>query len=807
MSMSLWEDCRYAVRLLLRSPGYVAATVVVLGLAIGANSAIFSIVDAALLRPLPFHQPDRIVSLWEDPPSHRPNRVSPLNFQDWHDRNTAFTHLAAYAGDSKTLQTRDGSERLAGQAVTLEFFDVLGIHPIAGRLFTADDERRHADVVLLGESVWRNRFGADPRLIGGALTLDGKPYTVAGVLPAGFQFAWPADVWSLYTVKRDPDQRRMHYLGVIGRLRPDLTIPQAEDAMRPVARDIAAIAPDTNRGWGIVVEPLRDVIVGKELRDSSLALAGVVGLVLLMAAANIAGLTLTRANGRSRELAVRAALGASALRLARQLLTESLLVAGLGGAAGLGIAAVLIRLAPSVLPPGALPVGVPLQLDARVGLFAFLITAGAGLLFGMAPAWLASRATIAPALSAGTRLAGARSPRLLAGIAAAEIAVGVVVLAIAGLFLRTLDHLQRVDTGFHATNVVTMHVTLPVNRYPAPDRALAFYDDALRRIQSLPGVRSAAFGGSLPLMGWNIGQGFEVIGEPPIDATHRRSAHYQIVGPRYFETLGIPLRTGRPFADSDRAAAQPVAIVNEEFVRRYLNGKPAIGHHVRVQSMNMRGPGWVDREIVAVAGQVAVDGPMEKEKAVEIYVPLAQNPWFDASLAVRADGDPLSLVSSIRAAVAQADPQLAVSGIRTMEDLAYRSVARPRFRAELLGSFALLALALAAVGVFGVLAFSVAQQTREFGVRIALGARASDVLSQVLARGLWIAGAGICLGLGIAAAVTRSLGSLLFGVAPLDGATLAISAIVLAGVALAASAIPAVRAARVDPAVTLRQDG
>ncbi len=803
---SFGQDLRYAVRLLLRSPGFTIVAALVLALAIGGNSAIFSVVDTALLRPLPFHNPDDVVTLWEDPPSHGRNRVSPMNFLDWHDQNTAFSHMAAYAGGSKTLQTFNGAEWLQGQSVSLEFFDLLGIRPVAGRLFSAEDERTRADVILLSERTWRNRFGADPKLVDGTVKLDGKAFTVIGVIPARFQFLWETHIWSLFVVKRDPDQRRMHYLGVLGRLKPGVSLPQAQIAMEPIARHIAEIAPSTNKGWGIRIEPLRDLLVGKELRATSLVLAGVVGLVLLMACANIASLMLTRATGRSREMAVRASLGAGSLRLVRQLLTESVLLAALGGAVGLAFAWGLIRVAPVLLPPGTLPLGLDLALDSRVAAFAVAVTIATGLLFGLAPAWQGARVSLADALRGGGRGTTSGSSKLLAGIAMAEIAIGVVVVSGAGLFLRSLDRLSQVDPGFHADKVLTMHVSLPITRYPSPDQALVFYSTAQREIESLPGVRSASFGGSLPLMGWNIGQGFQVVGEPDVEASKRNAAHYQIVGARYFETLGIPLQAGRPFGDRDTAASQQVAIVNQEFVRRNLHGGPAIGRHVKVQSMNMLGPGYVDREIVGVSGQVRVEGVTETENALEIYVPLAQNPWFDASLSVLTGVDPLSVVSSVKGAIAKVDKDLAVTGVRTMDQITYESAARPRFRARLLGGFAMLALVLSAVGVFGVLAFSVTQRTREFGIRMALGAHIGDVLRMVLSRGLRIAAVGILVGIAGASALARSLSALLFGVKPLDAVAFLSAAGILALVALTAACIPAARAARVDPAITLREE-
>ena len=800
------QDLRFAARMLARAPGFTAAAAIVLALGIGANSAIFSVVDAALLRPLPFPKPAELAMLWERSPSKAHNRVSPLNFQDWHDQNTAFASTAAVWGGSAAMQTPAGAEHITGQVVTSEFFSLLGVRPVAGRVFNAEDERTQAAVIMLSERLWRARFAADPHLVGGTLKLDGKPYRVAGIVPAGFELLYPADLWTLGTIKRSPEQRKMHYIQVLGRLKPGVSMEQARSAMAAVAAHIAEIAPDTNKGWGVTVEPLRQAVVGAEVRATSLVLAGVVGFVLLMACANVANLTLARGAGRTREMAVRASLGAGRIRLVRQLLTESLLLAVLGGAGGLGLASVMLHAAPASIPAGTLPVGLNPALDWRVAIFAAAVTLATGVLFGLVPAWQVARSPLADALRGNSRSVTSGNSRMLGTLAVVEIAIAVMVVAGAGLFLHTLERLGQVDPGFHADRVLTMEMILPLTRYPSPEKALAFYDAAQRDLENIPGVRAVSFGGSLPLTGFNIGQGFEIAGDPAPEESRMHSTHYQIVGARYFETLGIPLEAGRAFDEHDRGTAPQVAIVNHEFVRRYLRGRSPLDMHVRVHAMDMSGPKLVEREIVGVVGQVKVDNLGEAENTVEIYVPITQNPWFGASLAVRAAVDPLSLASAVKSAIAKSDKDLAVTDIRTMDQIAYNSAARPRFRAELLGGFAGLALVLSAVGVFGVLAFSVAQRTREFGIRMALGAQMADVRRMVLSRGLRIAGAGVAAGLLAAAALARGMTALLFGVRPVDPVAFLAAAGLLAVVAVAAASLPAFRASRVDPAIALREE-
>ena len=804
--MSLWRDLRYAARSLRRAPGFTIVAAAVLAVGIGANSAMFSLVDATLLRSLPFAQPDRLVMMWERSPRFAHNRVSPLNFLDWSEQQQAFASVAAISGGGRTLTGSGEAVRVPGQAVTWQFFDVLGIRPIAGVTFTADDTAARRSIVVISERLWKTRFGGDSSVVGRAIVLDDQPYTIVGVVPASFQILYPADMWTLFSVKRSPEQRRQHYMQVIGRLKPNTTIDQARADMAAIADRIATIAPDTNKGWSVTIEPLQSAIVGPELRLTSLVLAGVVAFVLLMACANVANLLLARGLSRTREFAVRSALGGSRRRIVQQLFVESLLLATTGGAAGLALAWAVVRVAPSLLPRGTLPPAIVPAFDARVASLAAVLTAGTALLFGLLPAWHASGVPLAEMASAGGRSSTKRAGGLRAALVVAEVAAAVLLLAGAGLLIRTLIALNKVDPGFRAENVLTVQVSLPLNRYGTVEKLQAFYQSGERELAAIPGVKSAAFGGSLPLDGWDIGQGFTIVGDPPVEPSRMPAAHYQIVSASYFRTLGIDLAKGRSFEAHDIGQSKQVCIVNEEFVRRYLNGREPIGMVVAVQNMAMSGNSeGIPREIVGVSQQVA-EAAGEKERAVEIYVPIAQNPWFSASLSVQTAGEPLAFLPAVKAAMARVDKDQPLTRVRTMEEVAAEATSQPRFRAELVGAFAVLALLLAAVGIFGVLAYSVGQRAREFGIRVALGARSHDVLRLVLGGALKMTSAGVAIGLLAAALITRLLDTLLFGVQPTDPATFVGTAAVLAVSALLACALPAWRATRVDPAITLRQE-
>jgi putative ABC transport system permease protein len=804
---SFWHDLRYAARTLRKTPAFAAAAVLLLAIGIAATSAMFTLVDAVLVRPLPFADPDRLFMLWESPPDQARNSVSPLNFLDWSEQNRSFSSLAAISGGRRTLTGQGGEpEQVPAPSVSTTFFDVFGVRPLVGRTFNADDNRPGTNVVVLSERFWQRRFGRNASLIGRTITLDDQPATVVGVVPDWFQVLWRADVWTPYVVKRSPEQRRIHYLRIVGRLKPDASLEQARADMAALAAHIAEISPETNRHWGVLVEPLRDVLVASDLRTTSLLFAGAGAFVLLMACANVANLMLARGLARRREIAVRAALGGSRARILGQQAAESLVLASIAGLVGGAVAWAIVRAAPAMMPPDTLPLSIRLDPDLRLTIVATAVTMTTGLLFGLAPAWQAMRVSLVEAIGSGVRASIRGTGALRTALVVGQVATAVLITSGAGLLARTVLSLGAIDPGYREHSVLTMSFGLATARYPTPERALQFFEAVEREVAALPGVAAASIGGMLPLDGQNIGQDFTIVGDPPVDRASQPSAHYQMVGPRYFATLGIDVRRGRAFSDRDTRTSPQVCIVNEEFVRRHLQGRDPIGMRVRISAMDMRGPTPVEREIVGVMRQVKVDGAGEREPVVEVYVPVAQNAWFWSTLVVRTAGDPVASIGAIKAVVARIDKGQPIRDIRTIDEVAARTTALPRFRAALVGALASVALALAAAGIFAVLTLSVSQRRHEIGIRLALGARGGQVLRMVLGGGLRLIGVGIVIGVALAGLLMRSLASLLFGVEPLDPVTFVAAPALLGLVALLACASPAIRAARLSPATTLRHE-
>ncbi|MGH8638038.1 MAG: ADOP family duplicated permease, partial [Burkholderiales bacterium] len=667
-----------------------------------------------------------------------------------------------------------------------------------------------SNVVVLSEAFWRTRFNADPSVVGRDIRLDGSAYTVVGVVPKEFQLFGRTSIWALTSIQGAPPAARSFYgFQVIGRLKPGVTLARANADMAAVAEGLAQEFPKTNKGRGVTMEPMHDALIGGELRLTSMLFLGVVGFVLLICCANIANLLLARAIARSRELAIRSALGASRSRVIRQLLTESLVLSIIGGLLGLAAGAVILKIAPSVIPEGLLPPTVTLTFDWRVAAFCAATALLAGWLFGLAPAWQVTEFSSAQVIASGSRTATGRSGRIRELLVIGEVATAVILLFGAGLLLRTLLALEGVDRGYRAESVLTMIVDPLASQYPSGASLLQFYEAVEQEVRVLPGVQHVAWASTLPLGPSYEGRSFfEIVGDPPAGESRRPTADYQIVSPAYFQTVDLPVVAGRGFNDRDRRDSVLVCIVNEAFVRGHLRGRSPIGLRVATRPTASAQAPPVVREIVGVARQVK-GRPDETEDLVQIYVPLAQETTGDIFMVVRPpSGRAEALAPSIRAAIARVDKEQLVSvrGVMTLADVAWEATARHRFRAVLVMGFAGLALLLAMAGLFGVLAYSVQQRLRDFGVRRALGATTGDVVWLVAGSAGRVIATGVVIGLAVSAALGQLLVTILFGVQPFDPMTYACVTVILIVTAALSIAGPAWRATRIDPAVALRQE-
>src|SRR5688572_16000588 len=809
-----WADIRFAVRQMRSSPGFTLVATLTLALGIGANSAIFALADATLLRPLAYADPGRIVALTERSAATPSTLMSLPVLRDIREQNQSFEALAAItagAGGGPLVTAPDGTaETVERQTVTTAFFEVLGLAPIAGRTFRTEDDGPAPTVVIFSESLWRSRFAADRSLIGQTVRLNGAPFTVIGVVPDAAQLTRPARMWTLMPQVPALDQRGFRIFEVIGRLKPGVTLDAARGDVEAIGARIASEHADAGVGFGLAAEPFRDWLMGEDLQLTSILLLGVVGFVLLMCCANVANLLLARANVRARELAIRTALGAARARIVTQMLIESLVLALAGAALGLTIGAAILRLAPALIPPGLLPAAMQLEFDARVVLFGVAAAIAVGLLFGLGPAWQATRTSIARTLGSESRSATATG-RFRRAIVSGEVAAAVLLLCGAGLFLRTLLVLVNTDTGYRveASRVLTLDFSLtfgPATPRPTPESLMQFIDTVTRDVAARPEVRNVGWTSSLPygttseLGMWSI----EVVGDPSVAPESRPLADFVVADPGYFRTLDLPVVAGRGFTENDHTDAPRVCIVNEAFVRRVLGGRNPIGMRIALHGPRTAAP--LVKEIVGVARPTS-GRPGQPQELLQVYMPLRQYPTGDLYLvADAASGPPEALAPIIRGIVARHDPNTPVRRERTLEFLSIESTAGYRFRAAMVGTFAGLALALALIGVFGVLAYSVQQRRREFGVRIALGATASSVLGLVLRSATTMIAAGALVGLGLSLALSKTVSAFLFGVQPFDPVTFAGVVIVLTVTAMLAAVAPAWRAARVDPVVAFRND-
>jgi len=808
----LFQDARYGVRLLRRSPGFTAVAVTALALGIGANTAIFSVVDGVLLRPLPFPDSGRIVAVQplQTQPAPSAAAGSYPDFFDWRAQSRSFSAMASRRGHGVTLTSLTPAVHLRGQMVSADFFSVLQAAPALGRGFVEDDDKPGARVVVLSHALWQSRFGSDPSIVGRAIGLDGRDHSVIGVMPAGFQFPVDeasADFWTSMAPDAEGDRpwtsnRSLHVLDVVARLKPGVSLETARAEMNGIAARLARQYPDSNRDRGQArVLPELERVVG-DVRTPLLVLLAAVGCVLLIACVNVANLLLARATARHRELALRAALGAGRVRVLRQLLTESLILALAGGAAGLLLAAAGRR-ALLALSPDRVPRLEQIGLDPRVLVFTSGVALLTGVLFGIAPALRLSRVDLAEALKEGGRGAdgGPGHNRFRGMLVVGQTATAVVLLTGAGLLLASFQRLRNVDPGFLAAGVLTFDTSLPESRYPE-DRQRRFYDDLVASVRSRPDVRAASAIFPLPLGDSHVGISFEIAGRPVAPADEP-TADYRQVGPGYFETMRIPLLAGRDFTERDDAQGPPVVIVNQALARAFFPGENAVGRRIK-PGVARDGEARM-REIVGVVGNVRALG-LAAAASPEFYVPYAQLSIADMTVVARVDGETSPLAADVRRLVTSLDPGVPVFHVRTLPDYVLASLQQPRFNALLLSVFAGVALLLTGVGLYGVLAYAVAVRTREIVIRLALGARRADILAMIVRRGLSLALAGVAIGLAAALAVTRALRGLLYEIAPSDPAIFLGAAAVLATVALLASGIPAWRAARIDPMKALRSE-
>jgi putative ABC transport system permease protein len=810
------RDFRYALRLLQRSPGFSAVSILTLALGIGANTAIFCVINSVLLHPLPYHDPVGLVMVWETNSQHpNPhNTVSPPNFLDWQSRNTVFSNMAFIFDERDNLTGIGDPEEVVVQDVSTNFFSLLGVNPILGPGFTPENGKPgHDNVVILSFGLWKERFAGDPAIVGKSVLLNGHPETVVGVAPRNFQWfikdgsltgAKP-QMWSPFVFPQAfHDHKQIgRFLTVAARLKPGVAYSQAQTEMSTIAAQLEQEDPDFDGHWGVNVVSLRDQISG-DLRPALLILFGAVAFVLLIACANVSSLLLARAASREREMAIRTAVGASHWRIARQLLMESLLLALIGGGIGVALAVWGTNALLAASPRNLLDLSA-VSMDLRVLLFAVAATLLAGLLFGFLPSYISGRSRIAETLKEGSRGSSSASRRTFAhnAFVVAQLGLALVLLTGSGLLIRSFVRLMGVDPGFDTAHLLTFKIVLPRSKYGTDQLRIAFFQQLLARISTVPGVRSATMESFPPLTGLGAATGVRLLSKPSLALSDLPVANVRVLGSDYFDTMSIPLRAGRLFNTQELAAEKHVTIINQAFADKYLHGVNPLGQKAVIY---MKSPAEAENqpsEIIGVVGDVHQLG-LDTAPLPTVYWPHSELVMSGMTILARTSNDPLALLSTIRNQLQQLDPELPMAAVATMDQLLADSLSRSRFTMFLLGIFAAVALLLAAVGIYGLIAYSVTQRTQELGIRIAFGAQRHDVLRLVLAQGTRLTLLGLALGILAALALSRLLATLLFGVTATDPLTFAGVVVLLALVALAACFIPAHRATRVDPMVALR---
>lgn len=809
----LWRDSIYAVRQLRKNPGFAATAILTLALGIGATTAVFSLVNAVLLRPLPFPKPDRLMWISQQDhslPGMAPESLSYPDYFDWRAQNHTFSGMASYVGSSAILRTNGESRRLDAQAVSSNFFDVLGVAPMLGRDFEWDDEKPGHHAVMLSYRLWQSEFGGARAIVGSTIDLDGSNYTVAGVMPKGFQFPlgnpgpelWKSLAQDAEGKEAATAERGLDVLGVIGRVKPGIAAEQARADLSVIAANLSRQYPDTNKQYySALVKPQLESMVGS-IRPAMRLLFGAVMLVLLLVCANVAGLLLARGSSRNTEFAVRTAIGAGKAVIIRQVLVESVALFVCGGAAGLSLAAALVHAAPMFLPV-EIPRIETAAIDGRVLLFVLAMSLITGIVFGAFPAWRVSLSAPQSGLREGSRsVAGARRQhRLHSGLVIAQTAIGVVLLIGSGLLMRSFVRIMNVDPGFDPTHLTTSRVAVSFDLFQH-DRHILYYQELLPRIAALPGVQSASAGWPLPMSNSEATISFNIAGRPVAKGDEPSEA-MGIALPGYFETMKIPLLAGRTFDERDSAKAQPTIIINQALAAKYFPHENPIGQHMQVRL----GDGVISqpmREIVGVVGNIKCKG-LTADFAPQYYLPFPQAVVTNPYVVVRSSIDPAAMQRAIRAVVRDFDKSTPVFDVSTMEEYLSKSAAQPRFQAFLLACFAGIGLILSAIGLYGLLSYIVVQRTPEIGLRIALGAQRSEVLGMIVRRGLLLAAIGVGTGLAASAILTPFISEMLFHTEATDPVTFGVTAGLLMIAGLAASGLPAYRAACLDPIQTLRE--
>jgi putative ABC transport system permease protein len=799
-------DVKFGFRMLRKNPGFAAIAILTLALGIGANTAIFSVVYGALLAPLPMPHPEQLVMVWSNEGGR--NVVSPGDFLDWRQQNSVFQDLVAWDEWTFNLSVGGRPQAVQARVMTPGFFRMQGISFAMGRDFLSEEgEQGKEHVLILTNRLWRERFGSDSNILGRQVRMDGTPYTVVGVLAAGMPDRYEAHVFVPMALRPDQITHERHWMTVMGRLKPGVTIAQANGDMDRVARNIAETYPKSNKGWGVIVEPLKNDFTSRDTIKDLWLLMGAVGFVLLIACVNVANLLLARGTVRRKEAALRASLGATRGQLFSQFLSESLALAVMGGALGVGLAAMLLKVVVVLLPQFSVPTEAEIRLNLPVLLFSVAATMLAGLLCGCAPALQASRWSLSDTLKEGGRsAAGGGRNGLRRALVVAEFALALTLLGGAGLVIHSFWKLTRVDLGFRRDHILTFTLPVSFDRFPHEEQITAFYRPLLEKISTLPGIESAAASSSTPIAWTGMGMAFSIAGQPPVDPSAQPGSGFNLVTRDYFRTFGIQITQGRGFTDGDVAGTLPVAMVNETFVRKFLAGADPLKQRVVVRrpEQALMGPP-VEWQIVGVYRDVQ-NRSIRRETAPEIDVPFWQDPLIFFKVSVRTNGDPAAMTNSVAAVLRSMDPDMAMDQVRTMDEVVDESLGGDRFVTYLFAGFAGVALVLAAIGIYGVMSFAVAQRTQEIGVRMALGAGTREVLGMIFREGMLLAGAGLLIGLGGTYFVGRTMKSILYEVSAIDPWAVGGVAVVLMVSAGLACYLPARRATRVDAMVALRYE-